>query len=187
MDTTSVSLLHQLRQPDQEEAWRRFVHLYSPLIYNYGIKLGLNAADSGEMVQEVFVVLIKQLPGFNYNPEKSFRKWLRTIAKNKAIDLLRRNSARPAGGKLVEELLSNPSELELFEETQYRNYLVNRCRALIEKEFEPNTWVACWKYVSKDHTAEEIGQELGMTANAVRVAKFRVIRRLREVLDGFLD
>ncbi|MGY8769024.1 MAG: sigma-70 family RNA polymerase sigma factor [Pirellulales bacterium] len=187
MDTTSVSLLNQLRQPDQEEAWIQFVHLYSPLIYNCGIKLGLNATDSGEMVQEVFLVLIKHLPEFNYNPEKSFRKWLQTIAKNKAIDLIRRNSARPVNGILDEESLSVPSEIDLFEETQYRNYLVNRCRVLIEKEFEPNTWLACWNYVSNEHSAEAIGHELGISANAVRVAKFRVLRRLREVLDGFLD
>ncbi len=65
--------------------------------------------------------------------------------------------------------------------------LVRRVLALIKAEFEPSTWQAFWGVVVLEKKPAQMAQTLGLTPNAVRVAKFRVLRRLREEIDGLLD
>ena len=51
MDTTSLSLLEQLRRSPDEAAWARFVHLYSPLLFGWARQAGLDEGDAGDLVQ----------------------------------------------------------------------------------------------------------------------------------------
>lgn len=188
MDSTSVSLLQRLRQPDQEAAWQRFVDLYAPLIFFWGRGQGLSATDSADLVQEVLAILVAKLPEFEYDPKRRFRGWLRTVTINKANDLHRQNSARPSSGheKTIQSV-TVANNVDLFDEAEYRTYLIRRVRQLMKAEFEPQTWQACWKHVTEGRSAADVGRELGISANAVRVAKCRVLRRLREELEGLLD
>jgi RNA polymerase sigma-70 factor (ECF subfamily) len=80
-----------------------------------------------------------------------------------------------------------PDETGLFAEREYRQLLARRAMELMEAEFEANTWKACWESVVSDRPAAEIAVELGMTVNAVYLAKSRVLRRLRADLDGLWD
>src|SRR5262249_42584679 len=83
MLTTSASLLNRLKGGNEQEAWRRFVLLYTPLLYCWGGRLGVQEADAADLVQDVFTLLYQKLPGFTYLPEKSFRAWLRTVLVNR--------------------------------------------------------------------------------------------------------
>lgn len=188
MDSTSASLLRRLREPDAEDAWRRFVFLYTPLIYRWSRNNGLNSADSSDLVQSVFAKLLVKLPEFEYDPARRFRAWLLTIARNQATDFWRRAKSNPlvANGSAADLPESFASE-DLLEDREYRDFLVRRARKLMEQEFEPLTWQACWKYVAEGRSAADVGRELGLSANAVRVAKCRVLRRLRQELEGLLD
>ena len=73
MDTTSVSLLERLRQPADQQAWERFVRLYTPLLYHWARRLGLSSEDAADLVQDVLARLVAQLPQFTYDPGKRFR------------------------------------------------------------------------------------------------------------------
>ncbi len=57
----------------------------------------------------------------------------------------------------------------------------------MQADFEPTTWKACWEHIVSGRSAAEVGRELGLTEGAVYVAKYRVLRRLRENLQGLLD
>ena len=60
--------------------------------------------------------------------------------------------------------------------------LVHRALGLIREEFEPRTWEAFWQTAVEGRTAAEAGADLDMTPGAVRVAKSRVLHRLRTEL-----
>jgi len=90
MATTSSSLLERLRQPEATEAWQRFVHLYTPLLYYWARGTGLPEHDAADLVQDVLVVLVQKLPEFRYDAGQSFRGWLRTITLNKWRERCRR-------------------------------------------------------------------------------------------------
>src|SRR5438552_17277524 len=79
MYTTPVSLLERLHQPAADEAWQRFVKLYTPLLYHWACRVGLQGADAADLVQDVLTLLVQKLPEFKYDSQKSFRAWLRTV------------------------------------------------------------------------------------------------------------
>ena len=83
MYTTSTRLLERLREPGQDQAWQRFVQLYTPLLYTWAHWQGLQGADAADLVQDVFTLLLRKLPEFRYDKDRSFRGWLRTLTLNK--------------------------------------------------------------------------------------------------------
>ena len=188
MDSTSVSLLRRLRKPEHEAAWMRFVELYAPLIFHWARTRGLSPADAADLVQDVLTVLVEKLPEFEYDPQRRFRGWLRTITLNKASDFHRREAVRASSG--LEQSLAQVSvagEVDLLEETQYRSYLVNRALELMKAEFRETTWQAAWRQIAEGRKAAEVATELGISVGAAHVSKCRVVRRLREELDGLMD
>lgn len=187
MDSTSVSLLRRLHSAENEIAWERFVELYAPLIYHWGKTQGLTATDATDLVQEVMAVLVVKLPEFQYDPKRRFRGWLRRITVNKAKDFHRRNSVRPSQGHEEIQQVTVASDVDLFEEAEYRSFLVNRALALMQAEFRDEIWQACWKQTAEGRKAADVAQELGIPLNVVYLAKSRVLGRLREELEGLLD
>lgn len=186
--STPFSLLQRLRQPDQAEAWGRFVDLYTPLIYHWGKKLGLPKGDLPDYVQDVFVLLVREMPGFEYRPDKRFRGWLWTVAKNKWLERHRRASTRPnlINDELPLHQLASDGVPEV-DEIEYRQYLVHRALHLMQTEFQPTTWQACWECVVHDRPPRDVAAALGISPNAVYVACSRVLRLLRQELDGLLE
>jgi RNA polymerase sigma-70 factor (ECF subfamily) len=188
MDPTSPSLLARLRQPAQQEAWARFVKLYTPFLYHWARQLKLNEQDAADLVQDVFLVLVRKLQGFTYDPQKSFRGWLRTVMLNKWRDVQRQRAVQTArkSEPFVSDL-AGPDDVVAFEEAEYRQYLVSRALRLMRAEFQPATWQACWEHVVSGKPAAEVAVELGISLNSVYAAKSRVLRRLRQELQGLLD
>ena len=192
MHTTPISLLERLRQPagqpSANSAWARFVDLYTPLLYYWARRrIGLQAQEAADLVQDVFTLLVQKLPHFNYDRHKSFRGWLRTVMLNKWRENQRRARIPTVdtGGALPE--VAAPDDVQELGEREYRQHLVRRALELMQAEFQPITWQACWEYVVAGKPVAEVAAELGITANAVYLAKSRVLRRLRQELDGLLD
>jgi RNA polymerase sigma-70 factor (ECF subfamily) len=187
MFTTPASLLERLRQPGEREAWARFVELYTPLFFAWARRLGLSLHDAADLVQDLFVVLVNQLPQFHYEPSKSFRAWLKTILVNRWRNWQRRHQrCAPAEQGLLEDLPAR-DDLPELEEAEHRRHVLGRMLALLQGELEPATWQAFRAYVLDDRAARDVAAELGISVNAVYLARSRVLRRLREELAGLLD
>lgn len=188
VNTTSLSLIERLRQPGEEEAWGRLVELYTPLLFFWCRKMGLREQDAADLVQDVFAVLVQKLPEFCYDPGKSFRGWLRTILVNKWRDCERRRAlAPPVNDPEALARLADPDLEENLWEAEYRQHLVGRALELMQAEFQPSTWKACWETVVADRPAAEVAAELGLSVDAVYTAKSRVLRRLRRELQGLME
>jgi RNA polymerase sigma-70 factor (ECF subfamily) len=187
MNTTPVSLLVRLRQPDSGAAWQRLVELYTPLLFYWARRLGLQDADAADLVQEVFAQLLGQLGSFEPRPGKRFRGWLWTVTANKHRERARRRAARPETVSADLDETPAPGGGDTTDDAEYQRYLVDRAMQLMQAEFEPATWRACWEFVVNGRPAAAVAAELGLSANAVYLAKSRVLRRLREELDGLLD
>jgi RNA polymerase sigma-70 factor (ECF subfamily) len=186
MHTTPVSLLEQLRRPGEQAAWARFVRLYTPLLCLWARRLGLQGADAADLLQDVFVVLVEKLPEFRYDPHKRFRGWLWTITANKCRARRRRPEALVRADDRALDGLPSPDE-DPAGEAEYRQYVMRRALQLMQTDFQPATWRAFRECVVEDRPAGEVAAELGLTLEAVYAAKSRVLRRLREQLDGLLD
>ena len=184
MHTTPPSLLEQLRRPDDPRAWNRFVDLYTPLLFYWARRVGLQEPDAADLVQDVFALLVRKLPDFAYDRDKGFRGWLRTVLMNRWREIGRRRAPPTAAG--VPER-AGPDEIADLAEAEFRRRLAVRALELMKAEFQPATWKACWEHAAVGRPAAEVAAELGLSVNAVYLATGRVLRRLRQELAGLWD
>lgn len=184
---THSSLLVQLRSKDDAEAWSRFVALYTPLVDRWIAELGFDDPDRADLVQEVLITLLGKVSTFQYDPQRTFRGWLRTVTLNKCRDLLRRRkrSVEPQFLERLEQAAED--DTALLTQREYREYLSRRALQLMRTHFSETTWRACWEHIAKGRRASDVAIELGISENAVYLARGRVLKRLREELDGLWD
>jgi RNA polymerase sigma-70 factor, ECF subfamily len=152
----------------------------------------MSSHDASDVLQSVLAQVAIYLPSFEKDGAKgSFRRWLRTITRTKIADFWRADGRQPRGegGSAAQERLltipnlgeSSQSDSPDVEERRERLWqLVDR----LEDEFEESTWHAFWLTVIEGLTTAEAAASLEKTPNAVRIAKWRVLTRLREEADG---
>jgi RNA polymerase sigma-70 factor (ECF subfamily) len=188
---TRLSLLDEARAGDPA-AWDRLVDLYGPLVLRWCRSLGLPREAAEDACQETFAAVAKSLASFRMaDGPGSFRGWLLAIARNKARDQSRRSRRQPpaAGGSEARELIDAAPAPDLDAEDSAesdRTEVVRRALAMIRRDFDDSTWQAFWAAAVDERPSAEVGTEFGLTANAVRKSKARVLRRLREEFDGLL-
>lgn len=184
---TPASLLERLRQPDQEQAWERFVELYTPLLYYWARRTGCRESEAADLVQEVLTLLVRKLPEFTYDCKKPFRGWLRIVAQNCWRNLHRRAAITLVANAPELSELAAPDDNDPFWEVEYREQLVGRALELMRADFQPTTWQACWRLVVEGQSAAEVARDLEISVGAAYMAKSRVLSRLRQELDGLVD
>jgi RNA polymerase sigma-70 factor (ECF subfamily) len=190
-ESTSRSLIRRAAANDPA-AWQRLSQVYGPLVYQWCRHCGLQPDDAADVVQEVFRALARSLGTFRSNQSgDSFRAWLWTITRNKLRDHHRSRQRRPQaiGGSTarheIEQLPDQaPEESDDANRRQVHSELAQRALNLMQHDFEERTWQAFWKTAVEQKTAPQAAEELGTTVAAVYMAKSRVLRRLREELDG---
>ncbi|MCI0683017.1 MAG: sigma-70 family RNA polymerase sigma factor [Gemmataceae bacterium] len=184
-----MTLLECLRSREQA-AWSRMLHLYAPLVRAWCHHHGVVGADADDVAQDVFQAVATGLDQFQKTrPGDTFRGWLRGITRHKLVDFFRRRSTQPqaAGGTAAGQQMQQvpQPEVTLPEETPEQVAgLYQRALDLVQSEFEENTWRAFWRTAVDGQPPADIAAELGMSAPAVRMAKSRVLHRLkREIGD----
>ncbi len=188
--STSLSLLERVKARDQD-AWRRLVQLYGPLVYQWCRRWRMTAEDVADIFQEVFHAVAVQIASFRSDrPGDTFRGWLWGITRHKVGDHFRRQGKQPiaAGGSdAQQQLLELPQPPEDDASAVAADGVVQRALDHIHGEFEARTWQMFWRTAVDGQAPKDIATELGVTPDAVRMAKSRVLRRLREELAGLAD
>ncbi len=191
MSGTSASLLERLFDREDSEAWRRLVDLYTPLIRGWMGRNGVPASDADDVTQDVLGVVARELPGFRHNGRVgAFRAWLRAITTNclrRAWREQRRRRDWGDFGPLLEQLEDPCSDPSRLWDREHDRQVLDRMLSAIEPDFRPETWAAFRRLALEGATAREVADELGVTSNAVLIAKSRVLHRLRELSAGLLD
>ncbi|MFN0052468.1 MAG: RNA polymerase sigma factor [Planctomycetales bacterium] len=186
--TTRASLLLRLRDPRDHEAWVEFVSLYEPVIYRVLRRTGLQDADALEMSQELFLAVNRNIGRWEPGAEHgSFRGWLRRVTRNLVVSWVRRQKRQVTSSSLdLDELLESPPAVDGLEtgelDRELRRALFHLASERVRAEVRPQTWQAFWEVAVSGTSVAEVAIRLGMTAGAVRVAKCRIIARLRELV-----
>ncbi|HEY7428422.1 MAG TPA: sigma-70 family RNA polymerase sigma factor [Gemmataceae bacterium] len=190
---TSASLLERLRIAPDEAAWRRLDELYRPLIRRWLLRDPSLREEAEDVVQEVMGVLVRELPGFRRRRNGSFRRWLRTITAHRLSALYRSRRNRPVAlGCPLEESplaqLADPnSEMSRQWDREHDCYVLSRLLELITPLFEPTTLAAFRRVAFEGIAPAQAAEELGVSLNAVLIAKSRVLSQLRQEAKGLID
>ena len=189
VDPTSSSLLHRAlaREPD---AWERLVSLYSPLVHHWCRQAGIADHEVADITQEVFAAVASSLGQFQPDqPGTTFRSWMRGITRHKL--LAPRDRGEPAAGGTdaqirLQQVPAPADDFELSESPADVSGLYQRALRLVQHQVEDRTWTAFWKATVESRATAEVAAELGITPNAVRLAKSHVLRRLREEMGELI-
>jgi RNA polymerase sigma-70 factor (ECF subfamily) len=191
---TSRSLLERLKA-DDPAAWDRLVGLYAPLVLHWCRRAGLREQDAADIFQEVFQAVAAHIGGFRRDrPGDTFRGWLHRITQNKVRDHFRRRGREPQGvggtdalSRLAEVPAPEAPEQDTADEHRAERELFRRALQLIRSEFAERTWQAFWRTAVEGRATQDVAAELAMTPGAVRVARCRVLQRLREEMGDLAE
>jgi RNA polymerase sigma-70 factor (ECF subfamily) len=192
MAVTSASLLSRLRiaKPDDEE-WQRLQDIYQPLIRGWLQRVPVLRDEANDLAQEVFLVIVRELPRFKRQREGSFRTWLRRVTINRVRAFHRNRRKSPGDCDGAEMFLSQfedpSSDLAREWDRQHDQVVFQKLLAIIKRDFNPTTWKAFRRFAMAGQPSAKVAIELGISENAVLLAKSRVLKRLRCEAAGLID
>jgi RNA polymerase sigma-70 factor (ECF subfamily) len=185
LPTTCQTLLARLRRdPSNEAAWDEFVEHYGRHIYRWCRHWGLQDADAEDVTQEILLKLARKLRDFVYDPESSFRGWLKTVAHHAWLDFIDgQKHARAAANEHVRELLQSVEAREdliqkLEEAFDYE--LLEAAKVQVRLRVAPHTWEAFQLVAFEGRAVAEVAAKVHMQVAMVYVAKSKVQKMLQE-------
>lgn len=186
---TRDSLLVQVQDPANRDAWELFAQIYRPVIVRIALARGLQHADAQDLSQQVLMAVASAIGHWEKRDESTrFRHWLSRVTKNAILNaLMRRPMDLAVGGSSVEEFLREAVDRDgattALIETELRRELYLRAAEMVKVEFRPDTWQAFELSVAGDLTTEEVAAKLGKSVGAIYTARSRIMFRLREVIS----
>jgi RNA polymerase sigma-70 factor (ECF subfamily) len=194
-ETTSLTLLDRLQaaRPDPRY-WKQLVDLYTPWIRMWLRRWGIGPADTDDLTQEVLAVVVRELPRFHHNRSPgAFRSWLKSITINRIRALWRSHKRRPQGTgdsdilEILNQLEDANTNLSRQWDREHDQHVIRQLLQRLNSEFSGNTWKAFEHTVLEERSPAAVAKKLGISVNAVLLAKSRVLRRLRLEAQGFID
>jgi RNA polymerase sigma factor (sigma-70 family) len=183
---THASLLGRLRlAPDDSGLWSEFVKLYGGTIFRRCRNWGLQQADAEDVTQEVFLRLAVRMRSFLYDPRRSFRAWLKTVAQHERQHYVtkQRKAGRASGGESDSQSLSaieaRTDPVRRLQDT-FDQELLHQAAERVRLRVNPKTWGAFQLLAVQGCRGAEVASRLGMNVSTAFVARSRVQRMLRE-------
>ena len=187
---TNTVMLDGLRDAGNRSVWGQFVGRYQPMILKYARRFGLTAADAEDAAQQAIIAFCTAYQEGKYDRDKGrLRVWLFGIARNQI-----RNVIKKKGRRREVQVVNDASETDFFVretdddtferiwEEEWRDAVLRQCLDEVRKEFDAKTVQAFEQFAWKGKPAQQVADELGVTANAVFIAKHRIMKRIRELL-----
>lgn len=189
--TTSPTLLRRAVDWRDLRAWVELFARYDPLLRGWCRPYLADPAAIEEVCQRVWIELADRLRSFRYDPNRTFRGWLRNLCRCRAIDLIREGRRE---GRHVHPLDDRPvGEADPdrgawpCEDTVESDPLHDRmlreaalAQAAVRDRVEPRTWETYWRIGIDGWTVGEAAAAQGITYAAAFAAYKRVDRKLRE-------
>ena len=179
--------LLQLLHKDPNVGMEKLIDTYAGLVYAVIARVMPNPEDfASEMescVADVFSEFYCDLS--KYDPQKSsIKTYLCVIARNNAVDLLRRSEKYRAQISLDDEnaviICSNTADMEdALQEKQLRRQLLQAIRDL----GEPDSTILLRKFFYRQ-PSKKIAEDLGLTVSNVDTRTHRALAKLRKQFGG---
>lgn len=164
-----------------EKSLEILIQNYLGPIYRFAYRYAGNEKDAEDITQDVFVKMWRNLKKFDQN--KSFKTWIFSIAKNTAIDFLRKSRSASGGKKAIpfsqEETFADTAPLpqEIFEKQE----IIQGLKSMIARLFPKYQTVLSLRY-DNGFTFREIAETLDEPLHTVKSRHRRGLIMLRKLL-----
>ena len=185
---TRDSLIVQLRDPLNREAWDQFASIYRPVIYRLARRKGLQDADAQDLAQQVLISVSLAIGRWEKSDHSvRFRHWLRRVARNAILNALSRMPRdRATGGTDIQQFLQRQADSDPESESQieleYRRELFLVAAKTVRVDVQPATWQAFEMTVVQGYSAQDAATQLNRSIGTIYTACSRVMRRIREAV-----
>jgi RNA polymerase sigma-70 factor (ECF subfamily) len=193
---TRASLLHRLKDSEDQDGWREFFEIYWRLIYSFARRSGLSETDSEDVVQDTMVSVSRQMPGFRYDPARgSFKSWLLVLVKHRIVDRHRRESrwsdhvvplAEPGTGSQTQLDPADPArpDLDQLWAAEWESHVLTTALARIRSRVSEKQYLMYALHVIQEVPLARVATNLQTSSMSVYLAKHRVGKLLRAELEN---
>jgi RNA polymerase sigma-70 factor (ECF subfamily) len=183
-------VLQRLSDFDDRAAWDRFSERFHRPLQAFARKNGLDDSECEDVAQESLMAFAEAYRrGECDRRQGRLSSWLFGIAwrridharrkSDRREDHLRLQATETAAWMRIEAVGEVSPE---WQEVWERSMLEHSLRQ-VRKEFEPATFRVFEMIVLEHRTIEDGERDLGLSRNAISIAKHRVSKRLRELLE----
>ena len=166
-----------------EQAFPILVKRHLDGLFNFCVKYTLDTEVAEDIVQDSFVKAWRNLSKFDKGA--SFKTWLYTIAKNTALDYLKKKRnvsfsalqgieemvLEPVSAKMVGNRISK-NDLAYFDLNESLNELSKKDKNIIDMHYKHG------------YAFREIAEKLGSSTDTVKTWHRRAVGKLRDILEG---
>ena len=197
---TRASLLERLKRDARDDDWKEFYDLYWRVVYGYAMRLGLNPTDAQDIVQEVFIAVLRRLPALQYDRSRGrFLSWMKKVTRHKVIDAYRRRQARVEGGVQVEPRDGEGDALDRVDapvpgesadpwETEWQNAMLSLALERVRTRVDAATYQAFCLYALQGQSPQQVLEATGLpSANAVYLVRTRMVQYLKEEVERIAE
>jgi RNA polymerase sigma factor (sigma-70 family) len=178
---TRTTLIHRLKNWQDQSSWQDFFDTYWKLIYGVAIKGGLTKTEAQDVVQETMLSVAKHMPNFKYDRKiGSFKAWLLNMTRWRMIDQLRKRGKSVSSDmekKLADQ--SNP-DFETLWDAEWEKNLFDAAIAKVKRRLDPQKYQIFDFYVNKEWTPDKVAKTFGISVNQVYLAKHRIVELIKE-------
>lgn len=194
MNETSLSLLQQMRQSPEQDAWDRLHKLYEPLLRKWLVRYELQSSDADDVTQDVLLAISKDIGRFDHNGRPgAFRAWMKGILVNRLRKFWHARDRRATASghsdihRRLAELDDPSSQMSRIWNAEHDQHVLVQLMKMVEPRVEPSTWAAFRMTAFEGVKPQVVADQLGISLNAVLIAKSRVLSRLRQEASGLVE
>lgn len=184
---TTTRLLDALRDHTNDLAWTHIDSRYRPVIIGLARRVGLHESEAEDVGQQTLAEFVKAYREGRYDREKGrLSSWILGIAHHTALKVMRtgRRDGSSTALTLLPESPDDPSLRSIWDDERDR-CIVERALGMLRDEsaVDDRTLLAFELVGLRGVPAAQAAEQCGMTADQVYVAKNRVTRRLRGLVE----
>ncbi len=183
---TTTILLERLADA-QDASWEEFASHFRGPIHNFALRLGLSETSADDVVQSTMLAFVRAFRDGRYSRERGrLSSWLFGIAYRESLRVFR-DSARERQAPATQgrtTFFSDHPDDELARRTwteTWERHVLGRCLEQVRAEVTPSTFEAFELAAVRGVPPEQVAESVGISKNAVFIAKHRVLKRVAEL------
>jgi RNA polymerase sigma-70 factor (ECF subfamily) len=156
---------------------RAMVETYGTLVLSVALNVTGNRQDAEDVCQETFLQVFRRLD--RYDPERSFKTWLLTIAYRRSLDMLRKKrrfAEFSARARFDPALSERPAAADPSGPSPLPSRLL--------EGLSPRERTALCLWANEGYTAKDISEVLSCSASTARVYLFNARRKIKALLEN---